>query len=122
VLLQAPSVHIAEKYSDSQETEVSRWRASLIYQLVTSRIVRHLEALLARLDPACTPEEMQQTVSEGLDSLLRRFGAGATPVTARLSASQERSGYSDLHLRITPGPSIWPLPVDVDLNIPVRGV
>jgi len=121
VLLQAPSVHHPEKYSEARETEVSRWRASLIYQLVAARFVRHLETIIARLDPARTPEEMQQSITAGLTDLLGDAVGSGAGVSARLSASQERTtGFFDLQLHIRPGPSIWSLPVDIDLSIPVR--
>ncbi|HYK91732.1 MAG TPA: type VI secretion system contractile sheath large subunit [Acidobacteriota bacterium] len=114
VLLEAPMVHRPERYPDSRDTEYSRQRAKLVYQLVTGRIVRYVESLLAE-SRWQTPAEIQG----GLASALERW-IGSGSVVVKLADSQERSGYFDLMIRIEPGASIWSLQVPVEMNIPLR--
>jgi type VI secretion system protein ImpC len=121
VLVQAPSAHRPERYSDARETVASRWRATLTYQLIASRVARCLDSLIARLSPTADPSELQLTLERGLGSLLETSGAAAEGnVQVRLRNSEERPGFLDLLITVRPGPSIWSVPVAVELSFTIR--
>jgi len=115
VLMQAPTAHIPERYSDAKETEVSRWRATLTYQMVAARFVQYLAPLLEALVPSGSPADIR----EGIERGLRRVGK-LEQLDVRLEDSRERPGFMNLVLRIRPGAAIWTLPVDIDLALPIR--
>jgi type VI secretion system protein ImpC len=115
ILLQSPTAHRPEKYSDARETEISRWRATLTYQMVASRFVQHLAPLLSSLVTSGSPSEIQAWIERGLRRL-----ANLDALEVRIQESKERPGFWDLHLRIRPGPAIWTLPVDIELELPIR--
>jgi type VI secretion system protein ImpC len=115
VLMQAPTVHAAEQYSDARETEVSRWRSTLTYQMVASRFVQHLTPLLDALVPSGSPTDIREGIERGLRKL-----AKVEQLDVRLQDSRERPGFMDLSVRIRPGAAIWTLPIDIDLHLPIR--
>ena len=116
-LMDAPTAHRPEQYSDARETEDSRHRAKLSYQLVAGRIARFVERELAQLGGLGAAE-----IQREIGAALKRLMGGATDdaVEVRLAESQERVGYHDLVIRVSPGHSIWPLPVALHMNVPLR--
>jgi type VI secretion system protein ImpC len=114
-LLDCPTVHRPEKYSDTRESQESRHRSRLCYQLVAGRLARFVEREIARLGGLSAAE-----IQRDLESSLRRFVPAADSVEVRLAESQERVGYYDLSIRVRPGSSIWPLAVSIDFNVPLR--
>ena len=123
VLLRAPCAHRPEIFSDASETESSRWRATLTYQMVAARFVHFLGPLLQRLLPLGNPSEIERGVDQGLRALMKSTGGGDTSgVDVRLRKSEERPAFFDLQIHIRPGPLIWSLPTQIVLAIPVRKV
>lgn len=121
VLLQAPSAHRAEIYSDAREAENSRWRVMLTHQLVAARFVHHLSGLLQRLLPLGSAPEIERGVERELRALMAQSGdEGTAAVQARLMASEDRPGFRELVIRIQPGPSIWSIPIPLELRMNVR--
>jgi type VI secretion system protein ImpC len=121
VLLRAPSAHYPEMYSDTRDTETSRWRSMLTYQLVAARLIHYLSPMLHKLLPRGSPSEIEQGVKQGLRSLLAQSGAAETAgVQVSLRESEGRSGFYELGMNIRPGPSIWSLPIDLELQMNLR--
>jgi type VI secretion system protein ImpC len=121
VLLRAPSAHRPEIYSDARATEASRWRSMLTHQIVAARFVHHLSPMLQRLLPLGSPTEIERGVEQGLRALTARSGAAATAgVQASLGASEVRPGFRELVIEIQPGPSIWSLPIALELRMNLR--
>jgi type VI secretion system protein ImpC len=120
VLLRAPSAHRAEIYSDAYETETSRWRSMLTYQIVAAQFIHHLGPMLQKLLPLGNPPEIERGIEQGLRALMAQSGPGdAADVQASLRASEERLGFFELLIHIKPGPYIWSLPIDLELKIPL---
>jgi type VI secretion system protein ImpC len=120
VLLCAPSAHRPEVFSDSAETEASRWRATLTYQMVAARFVHYLGPLVERLLPLGNQSEIERSVERELRALMRLSGGGdTTGVDVRLLESEERPAFYELRINIRPGPAIWSLPAKIELAIPV---
>jgi type VI secretion system protein ImpC len=120
VLLRAPCAHRPEIFSDAAETESSRWRATVTYQMVASRFVHLLGPLLQKLLPLGNPSDIERGVEQGLRALMKSSGGGDTAGVVRLRESEERPAFFDLQIEIGPGPSIWSLPTTIELAIPVR--
>jgi len=120
-LLRAPAAHRPEAYSEAQETENSRWRATLTYQMVATRFAHFLSPLIQKLLPLGSPSEIERGVEQGLRAIMKSSGGGDTAgAQVQLRDSEERPGYFDLLIHIRPGPGIWSLPVGINLKIPIR--
>jgi type VI secretion system protein ImpC len=120
-LLRAPAAHRPEAYSEAQETENSRWRATLTYQMVATRFAHFLSPLIQKLLPLGSPSEIERGVEQGLRAIMKSSGGGDTAgAQVQLRDSEERPGYFDLLIHIRPGPGIWSLPVAINLKIPIR--
>jgi type VI secretion system protein ImpC len=114
-LLDSPTAHRPEQYPDPRDSEHSRHRSRLSYQLVAARIARFVEQELSRAGGLGATEIQRQ-----IERALLRFVSGAEGVQVQLAESQERVGYYDLSIRIRPGASICPLPASIDFSIPLR--
>ncbi len=118
VLLQAPSAHCPEIYSDERETEAGRWRSMLPYQLVASQLIRHLIPVLQEMRTSGSPLEMEGSIDRRLRALMRQSGASETEsVQVSIRASEDRSDSNDMLIRIRPGFAIWSLPAETELAL-----
>jgi len=121
VLLRAPSAHSPEKYGDASETESSRWRSMLTYQLVAARFIHYLGPMLQNLLPLGNPREIEQGVRQGLGALIAESGAAQMPgLQAGVSIDEERPGSHELRIKIQPGPNIWSLPIFFEFKVHLK--
>jgi type VI secretion system protein ImpC len=119
VLLRAPTAHKPERYPDPRDTEAARLRATLAYQLVAGRFAHYLGMLLRKHSSLASASELQNAIVQGLRAHLGKGGAGGN-VDVALQDSEHRAGFWDVAISISPGPSIWPLPIKIDLVLPHR--
>jgi type VI secretion system protein ImpC len=118
VLLRAPSAHRAEIFSDAAETEASRWRVTLTYQLVAARFVHLLGPMIQRFRLHGNASEIEQ----GIRTLLTSSGGSSdmAGVDVRLLENEARPAFCDLRVSIRPGPAVWSLPTKIELAMPLR--
>ena len=121
VLLRAPSAHLPEIYPDARETEISRWRSMLTYQLVAAQFVRYLGPMLQKLEPLGSPSEIERALEQGFHALVAKSGAADTVgVQTNVRAGEDRPGFYELQIRIRPGPSIWSLPIELQFGMNLK--
>lgn len=102
-LASAPTAVKYERFTDAGETQLSRQRASLPFQLMISRVIEHAEHFRSSLrGQTGDPLKVERWLTEAFGTLLgggRRRGIG---INVRFTGSFETPGLLDFRVSLDP--------------------